>query len=399
MATKGTTGIIGGNALRNRDHNQKVVLDYVRANEPAGRAEIARSCGLSIQAVSNITADLEQQKLLMPDGHRTEGKRGKPALQYRFNPEGAFAIGVELRPDAVVTTALNLSGKKIYNARVPLDDARPKPAIKAVGDEVRKAVEASGFDPKSLLGVGVVMPGPFGDTAISRAGDAVLPDWEEVEPQSAFEQEIGYPVLIENDATAAAVSERVAGVASDLDDFCFVYFGSGIGLGVVTKGHVLRGAFGNAGEIGHIVTQIDGHQCPCGNRGCLETYASRIAARNYLQPFGIDPQSGADFADLVDQRNPHFLAWIDQAAKHLSPVIGTLENLFDPQSIILGGAMPDAVIDALIARLDLPKGSVANRDERACPRVMRGFSGRLTAALGAGAMVIHQTITPNKHSY
>ncbi|WP_424982610.1 ROK family transcriptional regulator [Maritalea sp. S77] len=398
MASKSTTGIIGGNALRNRDHNQKVVLDYVRANEPAGRAEIARSCGLSIQAVSNITADLEQQKLLMPDGHKT-GVRGKPALQYRFNPEGAFAIGAELRPDAIIVAALNLSGEQIYFERMPLIDAHPDPAIKAVGDQVRLALSTVKFDPASLLGVGVVMPGPFGDTAISSAGEAVLPDWEDIDPQAAFEAEIGYPVLIENDATAAAVCERVAGVASEMDDFCYVYFGTGIGLGVISKGHVMRGAFGNAGEIGHIVTQINGRDCPCGNKGCLETYASRFAARQHLAQFGIEANSGEDFARLVADGNEHFLAWLDVAAQHLAHAIGTLENIFDPQTIILGGALPDAVINALIDRLNLPNGSVANREERKCPRVMRGFSGRLTAALGAGAMVIHQTITPHTNSY
>lgn len=398
MTTKSTTGIIGGNALRNRDHNQKVVLDYVRANEPAGRAEIARSCGLSIQAVSNITAELERQKLLMPDGHKT-GVRGKPALQYRFNPEGAFAIGVELRPDVIIVAALNLSGKQIYFERVMLEDAHPESAIKAVGDQVRAAIAATAFSPNSLLGVGVVMPGPFGETAISSAGEAVLPGWEDVDPQAAFEAEIGHPVLIENDATAAAVSERVAGVASDMDDFCYVYFGTGIGLGVISQGHVMRGAFGNAGEIGHIVTQIGGRDCPCGNKGCLETYASRYAARQHLAQFGIDANSGDDFAQLVAQDNPHFRDWLDQAAQHLAHVIGTLENIFDPQSVILGGALPDAVINALIERLDLPEGSVSNREDRTCPRVMRGFSGRLTAALGAGAMVIHQTITPNTRTY
>lgn len=387
-------GIVGGNAARNRDHNQRVVLEYVRTNEPAGRAEIARSCSLSIQAVSNITAVLESQGLLKPDGHKT-GVRGKPALLYRFNPDGAFAIGVELRPDAIVVALLNLSGELSYSKRITSVVGDPETAVPQILQLVEDAMSETKRDRSNLLGVGIVMPGPFGQTALTNAGEAVLPGWDNLDPQEIFQKALNCPTLIENDATAAAVSERVAGVAKGLDDFCFVYFGAGIGLGVVSNGHIQRGAYGNAGEIGHIITQFQGNQCACGNKGCLETYASRFAAIQYMHKFGIDLSTSADFANLLQEANPHMLDWLDRAGGHLSQVIGTLENLYDPQTIILGGALPDKVIDALIERIELPVGSVSNRADRQIARLVRGFSGRQTAAIGGAAMVIHQTITPS----
>ena len=386
-------GAIGGNAERNRSHNQKVVLEYVRANEPAGRAEIAKSCGLSTQAVSNITAALEEQGLLMAVGHKT-GVRGKPAAQYRFNPNGAYAIGVELRPDALVTTVMNLSGEIIYKQREPLKDAKPNAALNSIVAAVATAKTEVKLKDDGLLGVGIVMPGPFGVTALTSAGEAVLPEWDDIEPHSFFENALDCPVLIENDATAAAVSERIAGVAKGLDDFCFVYFGAGIGLGVVAQGHAQRGAYGNSGEIGHIITQANGNLCACGNHGCLETYASRYAARQHMKRFGIDLETGADFANLIHEQDPNFQNWIIEAGTHLSQVIGTLENLYDPQTIIFGGALPHSVIDALIDQIKLPVGSVSNRPDREIDRIVRGFSGRETAAIGGAAMVIHQTITP-----
>jgi len=387
-------GIVGGNAERNRDHNQKVVLEYVRANEPAGRAEIARSCSLSIQAVSNITAVLEAQGLLQPDGHKT-GVRGKPALLYRFNPDGAFAVGVELRPDAIVVALLNLSGELTYSDRVTIETADPTTAVPLISKMVADAISSSARDRSKLLGVGIVMPGPFGQTALTSAGEAVLPGWDNVDPQMVFQESLNCPTLIENDATAAAVSERVAGVAKGLDDFCFVYFGAGIGLGVVSKGHIQRGAFGNAGEIGHIITQNGGKPCACGNQGCLETYASRFAAIQYMCEHGVELATGEDFEKLLLEKNSAMLNWLDEASGHLSQVIGTLENLYDPQTIILGGAFPDKIIDALIDRIQLPVGSVSNRTDRKIERLVRGFSGRQTAAIGGAAMVIHQTITPS----
>ncbi len=391
-------GVLGSNSLRNRTHNRRVVLDFVRANEPAGRAQIARSCALSIQAVSNIIEQLESEGLLRSDGHRT-GTRGKPALQYRFNPDGAFAIGIELRPDAMICALLNLSGQRLYSKRISLCDASPASAIPAVMAMVETAIGDTRRDRATLLGAGIVMPGPFGVSGLSGAGGAVLPGWQDIDTRFVFEQALACPVVIENDATAAAISERVAGVASEMNNFCFVYFGTGLGLGVIANGHAQRGAFGNAGEIGHIITKAHGTLCACGNRGCLETYASRMSARNYLQDHGLDLADGEALARLLAAQTPQLLDWIDGAAPHLSRAIGILENLFDPEAVILGGAMPDVVIDALIERLELPAGSVSNRAERSTKRVLRGSSGRLTAAIGGAAIIIHQTITPSLTLY
>ncbi len=391
---KGTKiSAIGSNAERNRSHNRRVVLEHVRANEPTGRAEIARNCGLSIQAVSNITEALEFDGLLRVSG-RTTGMRGKPATQYTFNPEGVFAIGIEIRPDAIVCAILNLSGERIFSDYQPLKSASPKAVVLDVSNMIERAILASDRNPARLLGVGLVMPGPFGVSGLSDVGGAILPGWDGVDTKSIFEKALGCLVIAENDATAAAISERVAGVASAIDTFCFIYFGTGLGLGVITNGHAQRGAFGNLGEIGHVVTQAGGSLCTCGNRGCLEVYSSRMSAINHLSNNGIELGAKNSLAQLMKDNNSTLLEWIETASQQLSQAVGIIENLFDPETIILGGAMPDTIIDALIAKLELPEGSVSNRESRTIDRVIRGSSGRLTAAIGGAAMIIHETITP-----
>lgn len=386
--------VLGGNAGRNRAHNRRVVLDYVRTNAPAGRAQIARSCGLSVQAVSNITEALQKDGLLRAVGHRTGG-RGKPVEQYTINPDGAISVGIEITPDALVCTVMTLHGDCIHKEECDLEDASPAGAIPAVQSILRRALKACGGRREHMLGVGIVMPGPFGVSGLSDLNAATLSGWDDIDTHAEFNTALGCPVLIENDATAAAISERVAGVASAIDTFCFIYFGTGLGLGVITEGHAQRGAFGNFGEIGHIITQAGGNQCACGNNGCLETYASRMSAQTFLNARGVDMSEVATMADLLQRENPVLLEWIDQAAIHLSQALSILENIFDPETIILGGAIPDAVIDALIVRMNLPTGSVSNRTERSHPRLMRGSSGRYTAALGAAAMIIHKTTTPS----
>lgn len=385
--------MVGSNAERSRSHNRRVVLDYVRANEPAGRAEIARHSGLSTQGVSNIIAELEADGLVQPVGRLRSG-RGQPPVQYQFNPNGAFAMGFELRPDALLCAEVNFAGEVLRVDRMPMQRGTPDEALPAIAAAKAKAISQQGGEENRFLGAGVVMPGPFGVEGLSQAGATVLPGWADIDVAGVLAEQVNGPVLVENDATAAAIAEHMIGAARNFTSFCFLYFGTGLGLGLLLDGQVFRGALGNAGEVGHIVVERGGRDCACGNKGCLETYVSRQAARAHMRAAGKDITDGDSMARFLATRDPDFMKWLDIGAEHLGPVVGLLENLFDPEAVIFGGAMPDAVIDELIKRLELPIGSVARHRDRRNPRVIRGTSGRMTAALGAAALIIHQQVAP-----
>ena len=155
----------------------------------------------------------------------------------------------------------------------------------------------------------------------------------------------------------------------------------------------MRGAFGNAGEIGHVIVHPGGSFCACGNRGCLERYARFMRSRSAL-PQPVYRAERFDLEALHAQHHPILRQWIGDAAAHLSPVVGMLENLLDPECIVFGGALPNALLDDLIAALDPLPLSVAGRRKRALPRIVRGTTGLLTAALGAAALPLLETMTP-----
>lgn len=379
--------IIGSNAERTRLHNRQVVLGLVRRHQPVGRAEIARLSGLSTQAVSNIIAELTDQAFLSVAGRNVKG-RGLPVVQYTLNKEGAFALGIEVRPDAMFAALVNLAGETRFTQRISLSSNAPSivssHALKLKADALRHA----GLEPSQLLGAGVVMPGPFGQIGLDDGGLSELVGWDDIDPVRYFEEALGTAIIVENDATGAAVAERIGGVAQDLKSYCYIYFGAGLGLGVVADGDVMRGAYGNAGEIGHIIVQSGE------THGRLENFASRVAIRSQLAVAGLNVDTVDDLNNLHGQNNPHLLNWVQSAAPPLSQAIGMVENLFDPEAVILGGALPDALLDDLIDALELPDVSVSRRQDRTLPRVLRGASGRMTAALGGAALVIHDALTP-----
>ncbi|MDN5788829.1 ROK family transcriptional regulator [Pseudorhodobacter sp.] len=391
------TQITGNNAEKTKAHNRRVVLGYLRGRD-AGRAEVARATGLSTQTVSNLVAELAREGLVAPQGRRAQA-RGQPPVVYGFNPTSAAILGFEVRPDALTMVLTDLGGKILTTGHTWLTQTDPAHVL---GQMAMLAGQAATLAPR-ILGAGLVIPGPFGATGLNAASATALPDWVPSEIPALAESALALPVWLDKDATAAALAEGMFGAAKGAQTYAFLYFGAGLGLGIIDQGQPLRGAFGNAGELGHIVSHPNGLPCDCGNNGCLEQYVSRLAVQRHLIARGLLPADGhgtdAVLTALLARDDAALSAWVDTAAEALSRAIGMLENLFDPQYTILGGALPDALLDLLIARLALPPGSVAHQTGRDRPRVLRGTSGRLTAALGAAALVIHHTVTPRIAAY
>jgi predicted NBD/HSP70 family sugar kinase len=382
---------IGKNPERSREHNRRVVLDIVRRHGTLGRAHIAKLTHLTPQAVANIVDELVGEDLLMETGRLRTG-RGQPPIQFAVNPKGGATIGVEIAADHMVTAVLDLAGRLQAKRIVLLKDTTPEHILPAFAAEI-SALDLS-LDAK-LLGIGVVMPGPFDIEGMTSVGPTTLPGWAGIDAAAALSEACGHSVVVENDATAAAVGERLFGAGLAISNFCMIYFGVGVGLGIIQDGAPYRGAFGNAGEIGHVMVAPKGRPCPsCGQRGCLEGYASLYALKEKFAAVGIVETEFSDLEKLHATDHPVLLEWIDDAATYLGPMVAMLENILDPQTVILGGALPDAIIDDIIARMNPLPTSVASRRQRALPRVLRGQTGQLTAALGAAALPLFDVVTP-----
>ena len=384
---------IGNNPERSRSHNRRVVLEMARLHGPIGRTDIARRAHLTAQAVSNIVGELVAEGLLLEHGRRRIG-RGQPPIQFTVNPEGGATIGIEIGARRLTVVAVDLAGRLRAQRRVALSDTDPEAVLPLIGRAVAAIRAELPAGPTGMLGIGVVMPGPFGVEGLTSVGPTTLSGWSGLDAGALIEAATGEPCFVENDATAAAVGERLHGAARALGTFCLIYFGQGLGLGIMIDGRPFSGAHGNAGEIGHVVVAPGGRPCACGNRGCLEQYASVEALQARLAESGHVDTGLEAIGRLHAAGDATIRAWIDEAAAFLRPQVAKLENLFDPQAVLLGGALPEALVADLVAALAPLPRSVASRHRRDAPRVIAGAAGRLTAALGAAALPLFDTMTP-----
>lgn len=378
----------GTNLEHARAHNRRVIIEAIRLNGELTRAELARLTALTPQTVSNIVAELEQAELLTSRQPRRSG-RGQPSIPVAINPASAWSIGIHLDHQTLLLVLVDLSGEIHFRRLVMVQ--KPQPAatlarIAALLDEMRAFL---GVQWQKVLGIGVVMPGPFGVEGISSVGPTTLNGWENIDIEAELAALSNLPVTLENDATVAAIGERFHGIARQLNSFIYLYIGTGLGAGIFTDGHIYTGHAHNAGEIGHIVVEPGGRACYCGNQGCLERYVSLQAAYEFC---GLDPMSALP-EDLLNIEHAQFDAWIETALTPLRQAINILESVFDAEAVIIGGMMPAELLERIVKRLPPLYQSVRGRYLDGM-RLKTGMSGSDTAALGAAALPIFDEFNP-----
>jgi predicted NBD/HSP70 family sugar kinase len=238
------------------------------------------------------------------------------------------------------------------------------------------------------------MPGPFGVEGMTSVGPTALPGWHDFPVADELERLTGIAVTVENDATAAAIGERLYGVARKLGSFVYLFIGTGLGAGLFLDGHLYKGSRHNAGEIGHIIVRPGGLPCDCGKRGCLERYVSLRAAYDRLDLPDPDHASPDLLEELLAKGDSRFEAWLAEAVDPLRQAIDILEMALDPETVVLGGFMPLPVIEALASRLEPLHLSVSSTSARMTPRVLVGAAGKDTSVLGAAALPIFSETNP-----
>jgi predicted NBD/HSP70 family sugar kinase len=370
MALKGTNQEYG------RPYNRRLVLDTIRLLAPVARGEIAKRVGLTVQTVSTIIRELELQGFVRGMRETPKG-RGLPPTFLNINPDGGYAIGVHVTPVGLKAALINLSGGVIGERERALPQASPDRAFR----EIEKLVASlRKLRPRGrMLGIGLALPGPFDVESMSFVGPTTLEGWKGVPIRDRLAKLTGLPAFIEADLAAAALGERLYGAGRDLREFYYLYFGVGLGGCLVREGAPVRGAFGNAGEIGHVPLVPNGEPCPCGNRGCLERYLSLEAMERRSAAIGMD-------------------RWIAEAAPLLRSAIVTIENLFDPETIILGGSAEDSLLARLIAAAEPLAHSVSERSGRHAPRITRSKDGGNAVLRGAAALAVAGVLSPRSGS-
>lgn len=190
-----------------------------------------------------------------------------------------YRIGIDLGGTNIAVGVVNDRYEIVARRSVPTGAERPaEEVIRDMGDAVEEALRQAGLTAVDCASMGVGSPGAC-DPQTGVVKRAYNLNWFDVPVCRMLHQRFGIPVRLGNDANCAALAEVVAGAAVGCQDMVLITLGTGVGSGIISRGKILSGLRGGAGEAGHMLLVLDGEPCTCGRRGCWEAYASATAAR------------------------------------------------------------------------------------------------------------------------
>lgn len=278
-------------------------------------------------------------------------------------------IGIDLGGTHIAAGIVNEDGQVLAKAERPTLAQRPyEEVIRDMGSCCLDALKKAGLGVSDISAIGIGIPG-LADNTTGRVIFCTNLGWHDVPLVEQLQRYLSLPIYIDNDATVAGYAESVAGVSRALHSSVFVTLGTGVGGGIVIDGKPWTGAHGVASEIGHLTMVVDGVQCSCGKKGCLERYCSATAiirmARERVQDkpeSAIMKAAGGDAGkitariviDLAKQGDPIAVETFDEYAKHLTIAVNIITSFLDPEMVVLGGGVSHAgqfLLDAIIKRL------------------------------------------------
>lgn len=261
--------------------------------------------------------------------------------------------------------------------------------VELVGSLASECRTITGTDPKSLV---FAIPGPIHAEKGEIFNVPNLPELKGSDLVGRLRKELGIKVILENDATAAAMGEQWLGASRGVNSSICVTLGTGVGGGIIIDGKPLRGPDGTAGEIGHVCVEPLGPKCGCGSNGCLEQFSSATAIVRMANELkgeyreskvhGMAEFDSVDLFRLGKQGDPLCVEVFRRAGAYLGIALAGLINVLNPEAIVIGGGAAegwDLFIDA--AREEIGKRAFREPAERA--KIVRASLGSDAGIVGA----------------
>ncbi|MEA2123411.1 MAG: hypothetical protein QOI80_193 [Solirubrobacteraceae bacterium] len=386
---------VGSGTLESlRELNRLRVVDALRTAGRLSRSDIARRTGLSRSTVSTLVAGLVARGFIVEtsaDGESTPAGQGRPPTMLALDRSAGAAVGVDFDHDRVRVAVSDLSRAVLAEAVEPMDvDHDAGQAMNLAARLIGRVLDEAGIDATRVLGVGVAIAGPVDAPHGTLHRSPILPGWDGVDLADELGTLLDLPIHVDNDANLGALAEVTLGAGRNARHAIYLQISGGIGAGLIIDGRPYRGAFGAAGELGHIVIDDDGAICRCGNRGCLETLASGPALTRLLgESRGTEP-TVAEMVALAQAGDLGCRRAIADAGRHVGRALGAMCNLFNPEMVVVGGDL-SAAGELLLGPLRESVMRSAVPMATGGLDVVAGVLGERANVLGALALAIAQS--------
>ena len=368
--------------LDSRSANERDILTLIRQRSSLPKAEIAQLTGLSAQSATVIIKRLEADGLV----RRLEpikGGVGQPKVPFGLNENGAFGIGLKVGRRSFDMTLLDLKG----NVRATLHEKFAYPTVSNLLTFAKRAfnvlIKNLDTDQQRLIrGLGVAMPFEIWSWAEEAgAPKNELEEWREFNPQAALEDLLSQPVFIKNDAGAACSAEMSFGNSQNYNSFLYIFVGTFLGGGLVLNNQLVNGKTGNAGAIGSLPFYNGSSQSQLITQSSLYLLERKLndAGHNGQHIYESPSHWSCDTHSIED--------WLSETARGLAFATQCAMSLLDLDGVIIDGAIPDDVKNALVAHTQTAMETLDMRG-LAQVHISEGLVGRKAQSIGSANLAL-----------
>ncbi len=314
-----------------RDINTNLVLETIINNTAISRAAIAKHLGLTKATISAIVQELINKKLVIEIGSDDTSLGRKPIL-LSLHKKAGYVICIDMGVDTISALVSDLLGEdcSLKQIKTPKNTNN----IVNVLIELIESMKLPEDTPYNLVGITLGIHGVIANNQVSFAPYYNLSG---INIADGLEQHFNTPVYLENEANLSVIGEKT--FQYDYTNIANISVHSGIGLGIIVNHQLYTGYNGRAGEFGHTIIEIDGRQCPCGNKGCFEQYASeRSLLREFAALKGTEEMSIEDFRVAFEANDPDAEKIMNDFIKYMSIGINNILNAYNPDIVVINSS-------------------------------------------------------------
>lgn len=360
--------------------NKSLILSKIIKHGPISRSDLANITKLTKATISSQVADLLEEELIIE--FQTEyNSVGRKPVMLSLRSNAGYALGIDLDYRNIKFTISDLMGNQVHSDKVELKNSNYDEILHILIRQIRVYQEKYSHSRFGIIGVVIGIHG----TVTNEEFISFVPHhrWYNKDLKADIEKNVNIVVSIENNANLCSFAEKIYKFHQSKNLISISMY-SGIGIGFLINGELVKGYHGYAGEMGHMIINPNGKPCNCGNFGCWELYASEVSFINALSEKLNKPKlTYVDIGNLVIERNPAVMDQIDEFIKNVSIGLNNIINILNPETLVLNSELLNLFPEAMSLIQSNLKVSISNYKE-----IFISDLGTNACVMGACALAI-----------
>ena len=329
------------------------------------------------QTVSRLLKSLMQSGVLLQTAELLPNPKGKPGAGIKLNPAFAYTLGLSILFDAISVAVMDFAGNVIHSELVEMSDMSIPSVLKTAEQLIKQISTRFAINPDRVLGMGVGISGFFSSMDGKMNTHHTLEEWAQIDIVQIVSKHFQLPTWLVNDATGAAAGEGVAGIGRQYKNFVYLFVSSAFGGGIVNNSEVLRGTYGNAGELGDMLPPK------------LYAHPNLELLKRILKKHGVNIPSIYKLNEDFDVDWPGVEEWLFKVQDSFDLVATCCSALLDAEAIIIGGHIPKSLAQKVISRIDV-YAQFRRGAKRPLPQIVVSGISHNPVSIGAATLPLRE---------